>query len=146
MKIRCYDIVWDTTSEDEEQDPTQEELGLPSEVILDVEEDFDPITESADRLSDLHGWCIHTLQVEVISGTYVSVWDSGEQRESPCTVNHETRTVEIHKVHDDVEELGTLEREYVKLDDGEYSRYEACPAHLRKGYIEDEQAEMFFWE
>ena len=53
MKIvRLYDILWDTDGED----PT--ELGLPSEHIAVVDDDWSPVDDAADLLSDQFGFCV----------------------------------------------------------------------------------------
>jgi hypothetical protein len=51
--VRLYDILWDT---DDGQDPT--ELGLPSEIIAVVDDDWTPEDEAADLLSDQFGSCV----------------------------------------------------------------------------------------
>ena len=59
MKIRCYDIDWDTDGESAD---------LPEEVILDVPDDFDPETEAADAISDANGYCVFGLCYEKLEG------------------------------------------------------------------------------
>ena len=49
MKIRFFDIQWDTDGE---------EVDLPTETIMEVPEDCDLDTEGADVLSDKFGWCV----------------------------------------------------------------------------------------
>jgi hypothetical protein len=67
MKIRCYDIKWDTDGEDVDL-PS---VDLPSEVFVDIntdDEDADLETlvneQGADALSDLYGWCVLSYQWE----------------------------------------------------------------------------------
>lgn len=48
--IKFYNIDWDTDGE---------EVSLPTEVILEVENDVDVSLEGADLLSDKYGWCIN---------------------------------------------------------------------------------------
>lgn len=55
MRVRAYDIVWDTDGAAVE---------LPTEVVFDMDEDGDPRLETADILSDHYGWCVTSLQVE----------------------------------------------------------------------------------
>ena len=61
MKIRCFEIKWDTT---DDEHPDGQEVSLPSEVVLDVADDFDIEQETADRLSDDYGWCVFGFEVE----------------------------------------------------------------------------------
>jgi hypothetical protein len=54
-----------------------------------------------------------------INATFVSVWDGGNNVESPCKFDPETREVtDIVQVEDGIEDLNVLEREYVELADG----------------------------
>lgn len=48
--IRFFNIDWDTDGE---------EVNLPKEVILEVENDVDVSLEGADLLSDKYGWCVN---------------------------------------------------------------------------------------
>jgi hypothetical protein len=66
MKIRCFDIEWDTDGE---------EVELPSEVFVDIDIDTEDEDESletlvneqgADALSDLHGWCVFGYSWEIV--------------------------------------------------------------------------------
>lgn len=70
MKVRFFDIVWDTT-ENGSQDqlsasPTAESCGLPSETILEVDDDIDLDTEGADALSDKYGYCVFDYKYEIV--------------------------------------------------------------------------------
>jgi len=55
IKIRAYDIVWDTDGK---------KIDLPVVVELEVEEeDLDEdYTCVADKLSDIYGWCVSELK------------------------------------------------------------------------------------
>ena len=55
MKIRAYDIDWDTDGEDPNA------LDLPREVVIDLDAEGieDPDQQVADWLSDRYGWCIN---------------------------------------------------------------------------------------
>jgi len=75
-------------------------------------------------------------------GEYVSVWDSGVEVRSICTVDPRTRKIEIEHTAD-VEGLETMEREYVVLNGKEYP---AANEEERFQYSADEQAGMFFYE
>jgi len=59
VKIRCYDIVWDTDGED---------VDLPSTTIIDVEDEEGEYafvdTAAADALSDKYGWLVKHVSVE----------------------------------------------------------------------------------
>jgi hypothetical protein len=52
MKLRCFEIDWDTDGE---------AVDLPTEVVVEVEEE----DEAADALSDRFGWCVNSLSIEV---------------------------------------------------------------------------------
>jgi hypothetical protein len=58
MLVRFCDINWDTDGEN----PV--ELGLPSEVVLEVENDTNVEDEGADILSDRFGWCVNSFSFE----------------------------------------------------------------------------------
>ena len=57
MKIRAYDIDWDTDGEDPNA------LDLPREVVIDLDAEGieDPDQQVADWLSDRYGWCINGI-------------------------------------------------------------------------------------
>ena len=57
MKIRLYNIDWDTDGED---------IDLPQDVIREVENDFDIINDGADLLSDEYGWCVFGFDYEIL--------------------------------------------------------------------------------
>lgn len=61
MKIKFFNINWDT----DYMNPKR--LGLPSEITIDVSEDFDPEMEGADLLSDKYGFCVFGFEFEKIS-------------------------------------------------------------------------------
>jgi hypothetical protein len=62
MKIvRLYDILWDTDGED----PT--ELGLPSDHIAVVDDDWNPVDDAADLLADQFGFCTHGCAFKVLT-------------------------------------------------------------------------------
>ena len=61
MKIRIFDIKWDTTdtgNEDDYDAKEVEKLQLPAEYVAEVDEDFNPDDECADLLSDEFGFCV----------------------------------------------------------------------------------------
>lgn len=57
MRVRLFDIDWD--ADDHETD-------LPTELTIEVDEDFDADNDSADWLSDNYGWCVNSVNVEVL--------------------------------------------------------------------------------
>ncbi len=61
-KYRVFDIVWDIDSE-----PWTLTPDLPSEVPIEVGDDFDPVEEAADYVSDDWGWCIKSCSFEEIN-------------------------------------------------------------------------------
>jgi hypothetical protein len=67
--VRLYDILWDTDGED----PT--ELGLPTEHIAVVDDDWSPVDDAADWLTDQFGFCVHGCSFTVL--THPKLTDSG---------------------------------------------------------------------
>jgi len=57
MKVRFFDIDWDTDDES---------VDLPREVVLDIDKDTDVVNEGADCLSDVYGWCVNGFNYEVL--------------------------------------------------------------------------------
>lgn len=53
MRIRCFNIEWDTDGED---------VDLPNEVIVEV----DDLEEAADALSDAYEWCVGEFETEIL--------------------------------------------------------------------------------
>jgi hypothetical protein len=64
MRVRFYDIDWDTSNDDGEV-PSPQECGLPTTCTLDVENDTDLDEEGADVLSDKYGFCVFGFCYEV---------------------------------------------------------------------------------
>ncbi len=67
-KYRVFDIVWDTMDSYMGY-PAETQVVLPKlplEVVIEVEDDFDPVEEIANHLSDIYGWCIVTSFFEEI--------------------------------------------------------------------------------
>ena len=71
MKIRAFDIDWDTTGFDEEEELQTGVCvpDLPSEVIFEC--DVDPDEEGdktvSDILSDRYGFCVNGCMYEILS-------------------------------------------------------------------------------
>lgn len=57
MKVRFFDIDWDTDGETED---------LPTETTLEVDDDLDICEEGADVLSDTYGWCVNSFNYEEV--------------------------------------------------------------------------------
>jgi len=64
MQVRFYDIEWDMTDSDKPRTP--EECGLPSECVLEVEDDIDLSRDGADVLSQHYGWLVKGVSWRVI--------------------------------------------------------------------------------
>jgi len=54
---RCYDIDWDTDGN---------EVELPNEMIIEVENDFDVSLDGANILSDKMGWCVNNFSFDEV--------------------------------------------------------------------------------
>ena len=67
--VRLFDIRWDTDGED----PT--ELGLPKEAIAFVDDDWNPVDDAADFLSDQFGFCVFGCAFTVL--THPSLNETG---------------------------------------------------------------------
>ena len=62
MKIvRLFDILWDTDGE------PADELGLPSDHIAVVDDDWTPEDDAADLLADQFGFCTHGCAFKVLT-------------------------------------------------------------------------------
>jgi hypothetical protein len=64
--VRLFDINWDI----DEQNPT--ELGLPSETIAIVDDDYDPENDAADLLSDQFGFCVNGCSFKVLANPHLT--------------------------------------------------------------------------
>jgi hypothetical protein len=58
VKVRFFDIEWDFDEGDR--------ADLPSECVLEVEDDVDPAEAGADALSDRYGFCVSRCSFEVV--------------------------------------------------------------------------------
>ena len=62
MKIvRLFNILWDTDND------SPKELGLPSETIAVVDDDWTPVDDAADLLADQFGFCVHGCSFTVLT-------------------------------------------------------------------------------
>ena len=66
MKIKVTDIVYDTRDICDGHIWDQNELELPSEMILEVDGVIDIESEIADAISDTTGWCVSGYNYEVL--------------------------------------------------------------------------------
>ena len=57
MKVRFFDIVWDTDDQD---------VDLPSTFEAEVDADFDTDEEGADLLSEQLSWCVKSFNYVVV--------------------------------------------------------------------------------
>ncbi len=55
MHYRAYDIDYDTDGED---------VDLPNEMVLELDDEADPSLELADLVSDRTGFCVRTFKFE----------------------------------------------------------------------------------
>ena len=63
MKVRFYDISWDTSDNSDDTTPPD----LPNECCLDVDDDVDLEESGADKLSDEFGFCVYSFNYEVLT-------------------------------------------------------------------------------
>jgi len=66
MKLKCYNIVWDLDGVEYPED-----VDLPKEVTITVEDDYNPSVEPADTLSDEYGFCIKSLLTKPVMSEWV---------------------------------------------------------------------------
>jgi hypothetical protein len=64
--VRFYCIDWDTSSEEDETPVSAAALGLPEEVIRQVDDDVDLEEEGASLLSDEYGYCVNAVWFELL--------------------------------------------------------------------------------
>ena len=67
--IKASEIVWDTYDENEGVELDPRELGLPTEVVIEAdEEQYKELMEEwgavADYLSDEYGFCVNSVRVD----------------------------------------------------------------------------------
>jgi len=65
MRVKFFDIQWDTSDDDTDEIPSASACGLPSECVLEVEDDIDIEEEGADALSDQYCYCVFGFSYEV---------------------------------------------------------------------------------
>lgn len=58
MQVYVNNIVWDTDGEN---------VSLPNEVTIDVDDGIDLQYEIADYLSDEYGWCVIGYNFEIVT-------------------------------------------------------------------------------
>jgi hypothetical protein len=64
--VRLFDIRWDTDGE------PADELGLPREHIAIVDDDWDPVEDAADLLSDQYDFCVDGCSFTVLTNPKLS--------------------------------------------------------------------------
>ena len=66
-KYRLFDIEWDTSDDEHPDGGDFEELKLPNEVFIEVDDDdddFNPAVDAGDYLSDEYGFCHYGYNFE----------------------------------------------------------------------------------
>jgi len=58
MKIKAFNIKYDTDGEDISD--------LPDEITFDISADVDVENEIADLVSDKTGWCVFSVEYEIV--------------------------------------------------------------------------------
>ena len=66
MTIKVTDIVYDTRDICDGHKWDQNELELPSEMIVEVDGIIDIESEIADAISDTTGWCVNGYNYEIL--------------------------------------------------------------------------------
>jgi len=66
MKVKVTDIVYDTRDICDGHQWDQNELDLPSEMIVEVDGIIDVESEIADAISDRTGWCVEGFNYEIL--------------------------------------------------------------------------------
>ena len=66
MKVKVTDIVYDTRDICDGHQWDQNELDLPSEMIVEVDGIIDVESEIADAISDRTGWCVQGFNYEIL--------------------------------------------------------------------------------
>lgn len=59
MFVKATQIVWDTDG--------AVIAGLPTEAVVELDDDAHMNYETADALSDRYGWCVCSMQVEEVN-------------------------------------------------------------------------------
>jgi len=66
MKVKVTGIVYDTRDICDGHQWDQNELDLPSEMIVEVDGIIDVESEIADAISDRTGWCVEGFNYEIL--------------------------------------------------------------------------------
>ena len=100
MKIvRLFNIQWDTDGE------PADELGLPSEHIAIVDDDWTPVDDAADLLSDRYGYCVKGCAFKVLDDPHLA--DSGYELSDGGIIEYPDSEGTIRRLdqHGNVEEV-----------------------------------------
>ena len=63
--IRLYDIEWNTSGAYDDNECFAEEIQLPSEHTVQVNNHWNPVEEAADLLSDTYHYCVKSVKWEL---------------------------------------------------------------------------------
>ena len=65
MNVRFYDIQWDTHDEEKGETLDLASLNLPTDCVMDVEDDVEVKEDGAELLSQEYGWLVKGFKFQV---------------------------------------------------------------------------------